>query len=216
MHHHATLSAAGVLLSLTLLAGCGPGEAGTNSGAQPSSTSSSTTHDEHSAAQSEAIPLTQHLEFVGLSARTPEHWQAETPANTMRIAQFRIPAHPGEAGNGVAELVIFAFGPGQGGGVTDNINRWQRQVTDADGTPVPPIVRSITADGMTITIVESTGTYQSGMPGDTDTRDDTTVINVMIDAPEQSVFLKFMGPRATVATNRDGFMAMLETVAKHD
>ena len=58
----------------------------------------------------------------GLKSRTPGTW-IEVPSKGMRYKQFRLPAAGGDKGE--AELIIFYFGPGQGGGAEENIKRWK-------------------------------------------------------------------------------------------
>lgn len=158
-----------------------------------------------------SVELGPAVEFVGLRARVPASWQSEMPSSNMRAAQFVL---PGAEGAENAELIIYDFGPGQGGSVLDNIRRWASQVTDAEGNPVPPTVVEAQVNGMAITRVEATGTYASGMPGDAQVRPNTTVINAqLIKTPDQFVFFKLLGPEETVEAHRAGFEAMLSSIA---
>ena len=67
---------------------------------------------------------------TGLSWTTPEGWVEEEPTNAMRKAQYRI---PGEAGD--SELVVYYFGPGQGGDPMANCERWAGQFVQPNGAP---------------------------------------------------------------------------------
>src|SRR6478609_2698645 len=86
----------------------------------------------------------------------PPGWTT-LPARMMRKATYEA---PGPAGS--AEIGVFYFGPGQGGGVEPNIERWVNQFADAS-----PAKRSEeTVNGMkTVTVEIDKGTFQSGMPG---------------------------------------------------
>ena len=53
----------------------------------------------------------------------PAGWQSEPPTSSMRLAQATI---PGPQGNG--QLAVFYFGPGGGGDVDSNIQRWVGQM----------------------------------------------------------------------------------------
>ena len=52
----------------------------------------------------------------------PDSWTSEPPANAMRRAQYRVPGPGGDA-----ELVVFYFGPGEGGDPRANAERWAGQ-----------------------------------------------------------------------------------------
>lgn len=203
-----------ISLSMAVLCagGCGPGS-------RESNTSPTTQRDNADANEQMAntgndadhtVELGPVVTFVGLSAHVPTDWQSEMPTSDMRVAQFVL---PGADGAGDASLVIYDFGPGQGGTTLDNINRWRGQVTDGDRVPVTPIIVEANVAGMSITKVEATGRYSSGMQGDGEVHADTTVINVqLIKSPEQSVFFKLVGPKETVAAHRAGFEAMLGSI----
>src|SRR3990172_1264610 len=49
----------------------------------------------------------------GIRVTVPDTWVVETPSSQMRKAQYRLSAPEGGSGDG--ELVVFYFGPGQGG-----------------------------------------------------------------------------------------------------
>ena len=56
---------------------------------------------------------------------------------------------------GDAEIVVFYFGRGQGGGVQENIDRWANQFRGPEGGPVEPIVSETVVDKMDVTRVEA-------------------------------------------------------------
>src|SRR5687768_18162204 len=69
---------------------------------------------------------------AGVRWTAPAGWKAEA-ARPMRAATYTIPLAAGD--QGVAECVVNYFGPGQGGGVDANIERWRGQVLGSDGKP---------------------------------------------------------------------------------
>ena len=83
-------------------------------------------------------------------------------ARPMRAATYSIALAAGD--QGVAECVVNYFGPGQGGGVDANVERWRGQVLGADGKPAAAKIDKRTARGMPITLVDASGTY-TGMGG---------------------------------------------------
>jgi len=82
----------------------------------------------------------------------------------MRAATYTVT--PASAGQDTAECIVNYFGPGQGGSVDANIERWKSQVQGASGKPAPAKVAERKVRGLTITTVDASGTY-SGMGGPT-------------------------------------------------
>ena len=95
----------------------------------------------------------------GLVWTDPKGWVKGAPSSAMRRAQYRI---PGPGGDG--ELVVFYFGPGQGGDAQSNAERWASQFLDERGQPATASLktRPLEANGIAITVVEARGAYQSG------------------------------------------------------
>ena len=57
----------------------------------------------------------------GISWESPPRWKLG-PRRAMRAATYKIPANPGDAED--AECAVFYFGPGQGGSIEANLQRW--------------------------------------------------------------------------------------------
>src|SRR3990172_5854393 len=64
----------------------------------------------------------------GIRWTVPSRW-TQGPASAMRVATYEVPASKGA---GPGECPVFFFGPGQGGSVEANVERWARQF---EGTP---------------------------------------------------------------------------------
>ena len=86
---------------------------------------------------------------AGLRWTAPASWKAEA-ARPMRAATYSIPLAAGD--QGIAECVVNYFGPGQGGGVEANIERWRGQVLGADGKPATAKIDKRTGRGVPITV----------------------------------------------------------------
>jgi hypothetical protein len=93
---------------------------------------------------------------AGLDFDMPQGWTAE-PASGMRVAQATI---PGPAGPGA--LTVFFFGPGGGGPVDANIQRWIEQM---EGSGQPKQETFETANGYRVTWVDVAGTLKPSMMG---------------------------------------------------
>jgi hypothetical protein len=142
-------------------------------------------------------------EFVGLRAPKPASWVWRPPSQ-MRVANYTV---PGQGGADAGELVVFFFGPGQGGAIQPNIDRWVGQFRAADGGAVEPKIEHLSVDEMKVTLVELAGSYM-GM-GMTAPADDTLFLAAIVEAPVGNVFIRLTGPSATVEANRADYMTML-------
>ncbi|MGB5736333.1 MAG: hypothetical protein WBM40_18015, partial [Thiohalocapsa sp.] len=91
----------------------------------------------------------QSVSFLGMTSEVPADWIASEPSSDMRLLQFTLPAAD-EAGT--AELVVYYFGPGQGGSLEANVARWTSQFSSDDG-PVEPVITPLTGK-MPATLME--------------------------------------------------------------
>ena len=132
----------------------------------------------------------------------------------MRAATYPVPPVPGDREG--AECVVYFFGPGQGGGVEANINRWEGQFKARDGKPAPAKVNKIDIHGLPVTTIDVSGTY-SGMGGPTGTApvvSDYRLLGAIIEGPGGNVFIKFTGPAKTMAANQPKFQQLLNSFEK--
>jgi hypothetical protein len=144
---------------------------------------------------------------AGLGFDLPAGWQSETPANNMRLAQASI---PGEGGAG--NLAVFFFGPGGGGGVEDNLQRWISQMEVAPG--IQPERGTLEANGFRITWVDVKGTLlpsSMGM-GPSTPQPGSRLLGAVVEGEGGPWFFKATGPEATMAAQRDAFFTMLRSV----
>ena len=143
--------------------------------------------------------------FLGLTAPKPVTWIEHPPSSSMRAANYTV---PGRDGHEAAQIVVFYFGPTQGGTIEDNISRWrmQFQVTDSGDVPEPKIDR-FEVDSMPVTLVELTGEWME--MGTVSFTPDQVFLSAIVEAPVGKVFIRFTGPTATVEANREDFTAML-------
>jgi hypothetical protein len=144
---------------------------------------------------------------TGIDFDIPSDWVTEPPANTMRLAQASI---PGAAGNG--DLVIFYFGPGGGGSVEDNVQRWIDQMDPAPGSNPRP--ETFEANGYRVTWIDVSGTLKPstmGMGPSTE-QPSSRLLAAVVEGPGGPWFFKATGPEATLAAERDDFLKMLRSV----
>ncbi len=142
---------------------------------------------------------------AGLVYTLPAGWLEQPVSSSMRIAQGEIPG-PG----GAAEFAVFFFGPGQGGGVESNLERWAGQV-EATGAPQR---ETFEANGLTVTWIDVSGTLKpSGMGmGPASPQPGGRLFGAVVEGPGGPWFFKVMGPDATLGAEREKFAGMLRGV----
>lgn len=149
---------------------------------------------------------------AGVRWTAPEGWKSGAP-RPMRAATYTIA--PAPADPGTAECVVNYFGPGQGGSVDANIERWRGQVQGPGGKPVAAKVAERKVRGLTITTVDASGAY-SGMGGPTAASPAVVpghrLLGAIVQAPGGTVFFKLTGPAKTVAANAQKFEQLLASL----
>jgi len=151
---------------------------------------------------------------AGLHWTPPAGWKSEGAA-AMRAATYKLPPAAGDTEG--AECVVYFFGMGQGGGVQQNIDRWNGQITQPDGKPATAQIRKRTVHSLPVTTIDVSGRY-SGMGGPmapTGTiKSSYRLLGAIVENPGGNVFLKFTGPAGTIAANQAKFDQLLESFVK--
>jgi hypothetical protein len=148
-----------------------------------------------------------------LDIQLPDSWVKEPPANSMRMLQARV---PGDAGDG--QLAVFYFGPGGGGGVEQNIQRWLGQVQPAEGSQ--PARDTFETNGLTVHTVEAKGTITPSRMSMTaeapEPEPDSMLLGAVVEGPGGPWFIKLTGPAATLESQHEAFTKMINdlTVAQ--
>jgi hypothetical protein len=149
---------------------------------------------------------------AGLRWTAPAGWKAEAP-RPMRAATYSIDPVAGD--QGVTECVVNYFGPGQGGGVDANIERWKGQLQGADGKPAPAVVGKRTVRGIPIVVVDSSGAY-TGMGGPMAASSKPVpgyrLLGAIVEGPGGSLFIKLTGPAKTIAAQQKNFDQLLASI----
>jgi hypothetical protein len=146
---------------------------------------------------------------AGLVWKDPPNFERLPTSSPMRKATYRVlKAAPDRED---AELAVFYFGSGQGGGVEANVQRWVGQFSDVKPGAVHRSDRS--ANGLQQHLVEiQEGTYRSGMPGgDTTAKLGVALIGAIVEAPNGNWFFKMTGPRKTIEARRAAFLELLDS-----
>ena len=142
----------------------------------------------------------------------PARWEETAVTSSMRKAQFRVPRATGDAGD--AELAVFYFGVGQGGSVEDNVKRWAGQFSDPSGRPVTPISSRRELNSVTVTLVQMSGTYASGMPmGPMAPKLGYGLLGAIVEGSQGPVFFKLIGPQVTIQQAHSEFDELVASFA---
>jgi len=148
-----------------------------------------------------------------LAWSAPAAWTSEAPTSAMRRAQYVLPGAEGDAADG--ECAVFYFGPGQGGDVRANIERWASQFTDGSGRGAEAIPVVSQVNGMRVSKISVEGTFsaaqmmggsgQAPKPG-------YLLLGAIVEGPDANWFFKCTGPKRTMEANREAFDAMIASV----
>lgn len=146
----------------------------------------------------------------GLTWEAPAPLTARTPGSRMRAAEYVV---EGEAGGEAAVLTVFYFGPGQGGSVQANLDRWMGQMRQPDGTATRDTARiqERTVGPVQLSILDASGTFDGGMGGG-GAKPDQRMLAAAAVGPQGPVFFKLVGPAAVVGRAEGAFNALLDSL----
>lgn len=150
---------------------------------------------------------------AGLKWVAPAGW-VNQGSRPMRAATYTVALAAGDHEG--AECAVYYFGPGQGGSVTANIERWKGQFTQG-GKPAPARVHQRRIHGLAVTTIDTSGDY-SGMGGplaaSPTVKAGYRLLVAIVEGPQGNVFLKFTGPLKTMAANQRQFEQLLDSFEK--
>jgi hypothetical protein len=150
---------------------------------------------------------------AGIRWTAPAGWKAEA-ARPMRAATYSIPP---ASSAGPAECVVNYFGPGQGGTVAANVERWTSQMLGANGKPAAAKVTTRNVRGITVTVVDSSGAY-TGMGGPMVSNPKPVagyrLLGAIAEGPQGNVFFKLTGPASTIAAQQAAFDRLLASIQR--
>lgn len=156
-----------------------------------------------------AVPSGSGSEGLQIKWQVPEGWRSEKPKSAVRKATYGVPRVKGDKED--AEVSVFYFGPGQGGSIDANAVRWIGQFSGVKDGDTKRSDRE--ANGVRQHLVEVVkGTYGSGMPGDTGTKENFGMVAAIVEAPSGTYFFKMIGPSETVQAGRSGLVALLDSI----
>jgi ribosomal protein L7/L12 len=138
----------------------------------------------------------------------PANWESVEVTSQMRKAQFKI---ADAKTKGVADVIFFHFGAGDGGGTKANVDRWFGQFKEPRDQ-IKAKTEEATIGGHKVTYVQAEGTYLSGMPGGPQTpMPGYALAGAIIESAQGSVFIRMTGPQALVKDSLADFKKMVES-----
>jgi hypothetical protein len=154
-----------------------------------------------------AAPAGAPVAQGSLNFDVPASWVKEPPTNQMRLGQAAIPG-PG----GPGELVVFYFGPGSGGSVDANIQRWIDQMEPAPGSNPKP--ETFETNGYRVTWIDVAGTLKPSSMGMGPSVEvpNARLLGAVVEGNGGPWFFKATGPDATLTAERENFLKMLRSV----
>jgi hypothetical protein len=159
-----------------------------------------------------ALAEGQRVEFLGFHSQVPSRWAPEPPTSSMRVLQLKV---PGAEGAESAALIVYFFGPGQGGTVEANVERWKSQFSGPDGSPVVPSITSVEGSQLPATLVELEGSYARGIgvgPSG-EAQSDRMLLAAVVETPKGNLYPQLHGPAELVKSQRADFIAFLKGIA---
>ena len=145
------------------------------------------------------------------SFAVPAGWRSTEPSSPMRKAEIYVPGPEGTGTAGEAVVTVFHFGPGQGGTVQQNIDRWFGQFDGENDSKAAASAKE-TIGTVPVTFARARGTFQSGIPGQPTTPlEGQALIGAILESPNGDVYIKMTGPAPTVEKAEPAFVQMVRS-----
>jgi hypothetical protein len=146
---------------------------------------------------------------AGIQWTVPANWKPEAP-RPMRAATYSV---------GDAECGVYYFGPGQGGSVQQNLDRWIGQFEEPGGRPSKEVARgkTETINGLKVTTVDVSGTYTGAggpMASEKSSKPDYRLLGAIVETSQGPVFFKFTGPAKAIAAHQTEFVHILKSLRR--
>jgi len=140
---------------------------------------------------------------AGLKWTDPAGWPSQGSA-PFRVVTYSVPAIPGSE---KAECIVYFFGPGQGGSVEANLDRWKGQFS-RDGKPAEARVARRTVHGIPVTTIDLAGTYTGGQGAQAGYR----MLAAIVEGAGGNIFIRFIGPEKTVTAGLAKYEQLLASL----
>ena len=138
-------------------------------------------------------------------------WKSVKPKSRMLEFEIKVPKLEDDKTDG--RLTIM----GAGGSIAANIQRWEGQFSQTDGSATEAKTKEMTIEEMKVTMVDITGSFTQTMGGPFSggkkvTLDDQRMLAAIIQTPENgNYFVKLVGPAATIKANEAEFERLIKS-----
>jgi hypothetical protein len=153
--------------------------------------------------QSREVRLGGELEMI-----VPPSLVVKTPTVRIIEYEFAVPATKGDPADGRVTVMTA------GGSVQANIDRWVGQFSQPEGSKSDgkPKTETKKIAGREVHLVELAGTYKDarGPFAPAVERPDYRMLAAIVPVGEANYFVKFYGPKATIAAHEKEFRGMIE------
>ena len=140
------------------------------------------------------------VNISGIELTTPDTWEREAPASSMRVLQYALKSDK--------SLKVTGFFFGEQDLVKENIERWKNEFAKLDKT------NEIKLMGDKITMITLEGTYNlkpAPMAQEYTPTADYMVIAAIVPSPEGPYYFKIYGPKATLNKEIESFKKFLNS-----
>jgi len=150
-----------------------------------------------------------------ISLQAPGDWMKKKPRTRIVEVEFAIPAVEGDETDG--RLTIMQAG----GSVKANIDRWIGQFSQPDGksTRERAVIKEQKIDGQTVHTVDISGTYadrRGPFAPAVQRKDYRMLAAIVVTEDNGQQFIKFYGPKKTVAAHEKAFNEFLKSMKVKD
>lgn len=138
----------------------------------------------------------------GVTHAPPKSWR-EQQAGAARLAQWEFGKED------PATCTVLWFGKNGAGTVEANLIRWSEQIDGKEGTRSTPKP----GKGLKATMIEKSGTYVAEItPGSRQRHEKPgyRLIGCILETPDGPLYIRIVGPEATVAAERRTILAWIE------
>ncbi len=151
------------------------------------------------------------IELPSITLPKPAAWTWVKPSMQFRTLQYQV-CNPGLGKVApCADLIVSVFKLGDGGSVDANIGRWKNQFQNADGSPAQPTRSQRVVAGASVTRVDLKGAWK-GM-GMGEAQNNSEQLAAAIELPQETIYIRMVGPESTVEAARKEFEAMVDGLA---
>ena len=151
------------------------------------------------------------IELPSITLPKPVAWTWVKPSMQFRTLQYQVcNSGPGKVAP-CADLIVSVFKLGDGGSVDANIGRWKNQFQNADGSPAEPTRSQRVVAGASVTRVDLKGAWK-GM-GMGEAQNNSEQLAAAIELPQETIYIRMVGPESTVEAARKDFEAMVDGLA---